>query len=141
MALKVQPALIEEYVLSEADRIEGIPEDEEPTKVSIRLASQGDVERRSAVMDRFQRQYDGEKVTVTQTFYYDEVERTEVELTLAACNIQDENGKALFHFVNNRVSDHNQFVQAWNKLPPHYAAAIKDAVKKKNAQWGPLGEG
>jgi len=139
MALKISPSLVEEYILEDADKTQGLPADEEHTKVSIRMATQGDIERRSEVMDRFQRQYDGEKVTVTQSFYYDEVERIEVELTLAACNILDDKDKPLFEFVNGRLVDHNKFIVAWSKLPPHYAMAIKRVVKEKNPVWGPLG--
>lgn len=139
MALKLQPPLIREFILSDADRASGLEVDGEPTKVSIRLANQGEVEKRDQTLTSYRRQYDGQTVTVSQEVFYDEVERLEVELTLAACNILDEDGKPLFAFKHDRVESHDKFVAAWNKLPPAYAAAIKEAVKTQNDNWGPLG--
>ena len=135
MALKLSAPLVKEFALTEADEAAGTTG--EPTAISVRQAENGEVEQRNELFSSFQREYIQDAVKVTQDISFDQVRRKEVFLTLAACNIQTEDGKQLFIFKNGRLENETAFSRAWSKLPPAYAEAIHLKVLEMNPMWKP----
>lgn len=140
MSLKLSAPLVKEFPLTEADAAAG--DSGEPTMVTIRQAENGEVEKRNELFSSFQREYVADAVRVTQDISFDAVRRKEVFLTLAACNIQNEDGKQLFMFKDGHLDNELVFQRAWSKLPPAYALAIHQKVLEMNPMWKPeVGEG
>ena len=131
-----------EFVLTESDKVLGNTEaDSVPTKITIRQATQGDVELRNALFADFTREYDGRMVKVVQHISYDDIRRLEVFLTLCQCNLLDPKGESLFTFVNERLVDQVAFKRAWASLEPVLAIEIGEKVLDMNPVWRPeMGE-
>jgi len=137
MPVRLLPATKSTYRLEKSD-VEY--KTDTPTIIEVRLATQGAVEARNELFAEFKREYEGSKVTVSQRLSFDDVRRKEVFLTLAACNIETEDGKPLFVFSNERLDDEGKFKNAWNQLPPMVASEIHEKVLESNVVWKNLGE-
>jgi len=137
MPVRLLPATKSTYRLEKSD-VEY--KTDTPTIIEVRLATQGAVEARNELFAEFKREYEGSKVTVSQRLSFDDVRRKEVFLTLAACNIEAEDGKPLFTFSNERLDDEGKFKNAWNQLPPMVASEIHEKVLESNVVWKNLGE-
>jgi len=137
MPVRLLPATKSTYRLEKSD-VEY--KTDTPTIIEVRLATQGAVEARNELFAEFKREYEGSKVTVSQRLSFDDIRRKEVFLTLAACNIETEDGKPLFAFSNERLDDEGKFKNAWNQLPPMVASEIHEKVLESNVVWKNLGE-
>jgi hypothetical protein len=138
MPIKLSVPLIKDFTLEKCDK--AAENTGEPTRVTIRQAAQGERERRDEVFSEFKREYTDGKITVTQRISYDDVVRTEVFLTMAACNIQDMNSEPLFKFKGDRIASEEDFLKAWAQLPPSWADEIHEQVLKVNLLWSETGK-
>jgi len=131
-----------EFVLVESDLALGNTEaGAVPTKITIRQATQGDIELRNALFADFTREYDGRMVKVVQHISYDDIRRLEVFLTLCACNLLDSKGEPLFNFTGEKLVDQVTFKRAWASLEPVIAIEIGEKVLEMNPIWRPdMGE-
>lgn len=141
MPLKLAAPLTETFVLERSDEL--VESEGDPTVISIRQASQGEYERRQQMFSEWSRGFDpisGEE-RVVQRLNVEMLKRLEVYLTLSDCNIQDEKGKALFKFRNDRLAmSELEFNRAWAKLPLVTANEIHACVLKVNKTWDGSGE-
>jgi hypothetical protein len=141
MAIKILPSLIQEFILSASDlkyNNEGTP-----TMVKVRQATRGDEETRNHLFAMVEKQYKPEGViSFTSVISIDDVDREEVFLTLADCNIikAGDGNEPLFKFKNSRFDmSKSDFQASWSSLPFDIAKEISDCVKKVNLQWSPSG--
>ena len=116
----------------------------DPTRISVRQATQGDYERRYSLFSEWPRVRKLDKpdeIRYVQSFSYEVVKRMEVFLSLAACNILDDDGNPLFKFSNNRVDmSEQEFKLSWDKLPLLIADEIHEKVLQVNMTWQVAGE-
>lgn len=131
MSLKLKAPITEEFELPLTDAKYG-EDGGEPTKVTIKQASQGEHSVRSQLWSRFTRQFDDDKMQVVQDISPAHVQRKEVFLTMVACNIEAQGGEQLFKFPLVE----NEFIKAWNQLPVMVAEEIHSKVLKVNPIWG-----
>ncbi|MCJ7760944.1 hypothetical protein MUP59_07395 [Candidatus Bathyarchaeota archaeon] len=145
MPIQLAVPIEKDYTLDKSDELYNTAKGE-PTRVTIRQATQGDHERRAALFSSIVREMarnstDGDTVRWIQRFSFEELKRIEVFLTLKACNISGSNGKSLFDFDSNGKIQEAKFKQAWDILPPAVAQEIHDCVLELNVDWQPqLGE-
>jgi len=145
MPITLSVPVEKDYTLDKSDKIYDTPKGE-PTRITVRQATQGDHERRSALFSSIVREMarnatDGDTVRWIQRFSFEELKRIEVMLTLKACNITGANGKPLFEFNEDGKMSESKFKQAWDILPPAVAQEIHDCVLELNVDWQPvLGE-
>ncbi len=146
MPIRLDVPLEREYVLEHSDKTFGIS-DAEPTRISVRQATQGEHERRAALFSQVIREMARDSshedvVRLIQRFSFEELKRIEVQLTLKSCNILGQDGKLLFKFNDNGRIDEHKFKDAWDSLPPSVATEIHEYVLDLNVDWQPqLGEG
>lgn len=147
MPLKLLSPDADRFELDEID--EGnLQPDEEPTTVQIRQATMRQVEERARLSEKQSTVYkDGaDEVKIESKFNYPELQKLEVFLTLADCNILDTNGELLFKFKQGRDGigvlsmNYTEFSAAWGKLKPEWANAIHRRVLKVNPTWGRLAD-
>lgn len=145
MPIKLDVPIEKDYTLEVSDKLYKTPEGE-PTRITVRQATQRDHERRAALFSQIIREVardsvDGDTVRWIQRFSFEELKRIEVSLTLKACNITGANGKLLFNFNEDGKISEEKFRQAWDVLPPAVATEIHDYVLDLNVDWRPqLGE-
>jgi len=135
MAYKLTPPLIQEFYLLKADKEFSITED--PTRITIRQATQGDEEMRNELLNSVLWIYD-EDILEKHSFELsnDEITRKEVFITLASCNILDSTNLSLFRFEDNRIAmPEVLFNLAWGQLPYIYAEEIIECVHIINHHW------
>jgi len=138
MALKLTVPIEKDFVLEKTDKEFKV--EDNPTTIRVRQATQGQCEIRNGLLSDFTRVFDGDQLTVSQHFSPEELYRLEVELTLAACNIENNKGEPLFIFRNN-VVDPASFKKGWALLAPLVAEEMHDKVLEMNPPWaGPMGE-
>lgn len=138
MALKLTTPIEKDFILEKTDKEFDVKTGH--TTICVRQASQGQYEIRNGLLSEFTRVFDGSQLTVSQHFSPEELYRREVELTLTASNIEDDNGKALFTFKDGKV-DPISFRKGWALLPPLVAEEIHEKVMEMNPLWaGPAGE-
>lgn len=138
MALKLTAPIEKDFILEKTDKEYDVKDDH--TTVRIRQATQGQCEIRNALLSEFTRVFDGDQLTVSQHFSPEELYRREVELTMVACNIEDDSGKPRFLFKDGKV-DPASFKRGWAALPPLVAEEIHEKVLEANPLWaGPMGE-
>lgn len=144
MPIRLDVPLEKDYFLEESDKTFGV--EGEPTRITIRQATQGEHEERAALFSQVVREMARDSsqedvVRLIQRFSFEELKRIEVKLTMKACNIVGPDGKLLFKFNSDgRMADH-AFKEAWNSLPPSVANEIHDKVLDLNIDWRPsLGE-
>lgn len=132
--------LVKEYTLDKTDSIYGVKDG--PTTVRVRQVKKGDAKLRDDLYAKFERRFEGNTITVAQIISLDDVQRKEVYLTLAGCNILGVDGKTpLFIFREDRLRDENEFNAAWAILDPDVAAEIHSKVIEMNPMWNPsMGE-
>lgn len=137
MAIKLSPPIEEEFTLEKSDREMGNEDD--PTIVRIKQASEGDNLRRMQLWKRFERKMDlsDSSWSVLQDVSPAEVKRKEIYLTMTACNIQKPDGDPLFTFP----MDEKAFNDAYALLPPMIADEIYEKVLAVNITWAFEGEG
>lgn len=121
----------------------------EGTIVTIRQASQYQHEKRQEIFSNMRSRYsaDGQELLeIIQRFNALELHRLDVRLTIADCNILDENGDMLFIFKKDKngrsylnMTD-PEFDKAWGALPIDVADEIYEKVSIVNPSWGPSGE-
>lgn len=141
MSKKIPRPIEQEFPLDRWD-----PDD----KVVIRQATQAAHERRSMLFAEVTRVYRDAAAAgvqeIKQSISPQEVRRIEVQLTLQACTLRDEDDKSLFRFrtteTGRQVLDMTEaeFAEAWGRLPPEVAAEIHEKVIAINPMWGPGGE-
>lgn len=146
MPLKLVAPIEETFTLDKSDAQYGT--DGEPTRVTIRQATQAHNEKRSAIFSEVTRvmgqDSSNEEIQLRQRWSLEELKRIEVFLTLIDCNILDEKGHPLFSFRNSKNNQEidmslQEFSAAFGKLPPDVAQEIHDKVLKVNLTWsGPL---
>lgn len=116
------------------------------TFVIVRQATQAQHERRAELFDEITRIYNDAvagETQIKQRISVEELKRIEVMLTLAECNILDEDGATpLFTFVQERgrprlAMTENRFKEAWGKLPTEVAEEIHKKIREVNPTWGP----
>jgi hypothetical protein len=137
MPLKLSPAIKKSYRLEKSDEEFKA---ETPTMIEVRTASQGQVEARNELWSEYIREIEGPKTIIHQRLSFDDVRRKEVFLTLVSCNIEDESGKPLFTFSNDRLTDETTFKKAWDQLYPSIANEIHEKVLESNVIWQKMGE-
>lgn len=150
MPIKLIAPVEEEFILTKTDEAYG-EEGGEPTRVTIRQATQSQNERRFKVFEKLTQQLSDDLgseaiIQTIQRINLHELRRIEVNLTMIGCNLMDEDGTPLFAFkkFGDRqyldMSD-EEFRKAWGKLPPDIAYEISDKVLEVNKLWrGPMGE-
>jgi len=141
MPIRLAIPVVKEYTLPKSDEAYGIVDT--PTRVSIRQATQGGHEKRAALFANIIREWsnNAEGFRLVQRFSFEELKRIEVQLTLAGCTIENEDGSPLFRFSDKGiVSDEAAFKRAWDALPPMVAAEIHEKVVDLNVDWRPQGE-
>ena len=140
MPYQTSAALVKEFPLTKTDEIH--KNEGDPTVVKIRQVKMGDKKLRDDLYAKFERRFDGNTVTVSQVVSLDDVQRKEVYLTLAGCNICASDGKTpLFQFEGDRLKNEHDFNTAWATLDDDVAAEIHDKVMEMNLMWNPnLGE-
>lgn len=122
----------------------------EPTKVTIRQATQAQNERRSYIHSEVTQIINAQstlaaELQLRQKWSIEELKRVEVYLTLIGCNLLGVDGKPLFVFKSNNGTaeldmTENQFRTAWGSLPVDIAQEIHEKVLEVNLSWqGPLG--
>lgn len=142
MPIKLIAPIIKEFTLVRSDARFG--NEGEPTRVTIRQATQEQHELRSDVNAEVRRKWDSEEQSVVLSSDYSpaRLERAEVYLTMVDCNILDENGEQLFRFKKVRdgkqVLDmtQEQFRKAWGQLEPSICEEIHEKVLEVNLSWG-----
>ena len=146
MTIKLSAPIIEDFYLEQSE-VELGDGSEEPSKVSIRQATQGDHERRSRVFAEISRVIESEEslgtsMQIRQRWSMEELKRVEVFLTLAGCDILGSDGKPLFRFnSSNRVAmSEGEFNRAWALLPPVVANEIHQKVLALNYVWSAEGD-
>jgi len=137
MPLKLQPATKTSYRLDKSDEEF---KSETPTMIEVHLATQGAVEARNELWSEYIREVEGAKTIIHQRLSFDDIRRKEVFLTLASCNIEDENGKLLFTFQNDHLVDEVSFKKAWDQLYPFIANEIHEKILECNVVWQKVGE-
>lgn len=147
MPVKLTTPLVKDFALERTDL--AYPSDGDPTKITVRQATQAENERRSLIHSEVTQIINSssalkEELQLRQQWSIEELKRMEVYLTLVGCNILDEDGNDLFRFktVNGRQEigmNENEFKRAWGKLPPDIAQEIHEKVLEVNKTWaGPL---
>jgi len=136
MPIKLSPAEIKEFHLARSDDKYG-GSDKFPTMIQVRKAMQGEEETRGrlfAMVKQMVDEYGG--VSYMSDISTDDIRRKGVFLTLASCNINWENDKPLFKFLNNRIDmTEQEFDDAWYKLPYDIAFEIIECIETQNPQW------
>jgi hypothetical protein len=141
MPIRLAIPLVKEYTLAESDEAYGIVD--QPTRISIRQATQGQHEKRAALFANIIREWsnNAEGFRLVQRFSFEELKRIEVQLTLAGSSIEAEDGSILFKFNDKGfITDEAAFRKAWDALPPMVAAEIHKKVIELNVDWRPQGE-
>lgn len=145
MALKLTAPIEESFVLERSDK--KFKNEEEPTRIGVRQATQGQQEQRARVFAEISRVIENEDIfgtaamSIRQSWSMEELKRVEVFLTLSSCNIEGPDGKPLFRFNNGKLSmDEGQFRDAWYMLPPSVADEIHEKVLEVNLMWSGRGE-
>jgi hypothetical protein len=131
MPSKLKPAIEKTYPLPETDKI--LENEGEPSTVTIIQARQGAHDTRMELWKEFSKKWDDEGlVSLSQSISPAAVRRKEVFLTLRGCNIEREDGSALFPFPDLSES---KFTKAWADLPPAVADEIHRKVLDLNPLW------
>lgn len=142
MPLELAPPLEEEFELERTDQRFGIKDGS--TTVTIKQATQRGHEKRAALFSNIVRELssndEADMVRLIQRFSFEELKRIESYLTMAGCNILDENGKPLFRFDAKGRIPEGKFNDAWGQLPPLVAEEIHEKVLEVNVDWQPEGE-
>jgi len=145
MPLKLVAPINKEFTLNKTDEYYGVTGD--PSKVTIRQATQGDNEKRTNLFAEVTRVIEGTKIKTSSRWSYEQLRRLEVYLTLVGCNITDDQDKPIFNFRSlqngNQVLDMSEshFTEKWNSLPPLVAEEIHEKVLEVNISWdGTAGE-
>lgn len=140
MPFRLLAPILKDFILVRTDEL--FQNTGEATKVTIRQASQIDNERRSQVLAKNTRIFDGnvDQVRVTSEWSFEELKRMEAKLTLVGCNIESEDGKSLFRFkTTNGVPEldmnDREFERAWGALPGEIANEIYEKVLEVNLDW------
>jgi len=141
MPLILSDPLIQEFILEKSDKLFPNPDDPSPTLISVKKASNGDVEARGDLFSKFTRtfQTDG-SFSIEQEVTMDDVRRKEVFLTMTACNITKKDKTPLFRFEGGKLVNEAEFRRAWAVLPPETAEEIHECVLKVNKIWSNEGE-
>ena len=144
MPLKLVSPVESIFVLEISD--EHFKTEGDPTKVTIRQATQGGQEKRSFIYSEVtniinQNSQFAAEMQLRQRWSLEELKRMEVFLTLVQCNISDVDGTDLFRFKlkgDKQVLDmnENEFKRAFSKLDPIIAAEIHAKVMEVNPEWG-----
>ena len=123
----------------------------EPTRIKVRQAAQLENEGRSNIFNEIIREIRPDVEADRLIFRYSKptIDRTEVRLVLAECNILGMDGKPLFHFGKDGHCDMaaEAFRKAWGELPVDVCAEIHEKVLIVNPDWAvgdggePVGEG
>jgi hypothetical protein len=138
MPFRKQSPVIKQFVLEETDEAYGVTSP--ATSVSIRQATQAQHEKRANLFANIVRELgkNDEMVRLIQRFSFEELKRIEVMLTLADCNIENEDGGKLFAFdKDGYIRDESAFIRAWGSLPPLIASEIHSKVLEVNMDWAP----
>lgn len=145
--LKTTP-LVQQFELVKTD-LEYKPEDEKPTMVTIKQATQAQHEIRQQTFATLERRYNDlapEETVLVQRANTEELKRLETWLTLVECNITREDGKTpLFPSKKGRDGipeldmTRAQFDEVWGLLPPSVATEIHQKVLELNVMWSPQG--
>jgi len=109
----------------------------ERSKISIRKFKSDDIEelkRWFKELEEYARENDWFHINIS------DIRQKEVFLSLAECNLVDENDELLFSFKNNRISmSEKEFFSAWGTLPRIISDEITECVGKVNHPWIPEG--
>jgi hypothetical protein len=141
MPLRLSAPVIKDFLLDRTDKVHTV-DDGVPTKITIKQASQVDNERRSNILAKNTRILDEDpsRIKIQSDWSVEELKRMEVRLTLVGCNIEAEDGTALFKFKNDGgvpslAMNDLEFERAWGKLPGDIANEIYSHVLEVNFDW------
>lgn len=140
MPIQISESIMEDHVLVRSDK--KFENTGAATVITIRKATQGDCEARNRLYALVAKEYsdNGETIRFTSNISVDDVNRKEMYLCLAACNLVGANEKPLFKFKNNRIDgDDNYFMKQWGQLPEYIANEMIECNKKTNIQWSAEG--
>ena len=144
MPIKLIAAIEKDFILARADSTYG-KVGEEPTKIRIKQAKQGEKEARDAYfaeLTRVSSGYFDPEIKIRQKVSFEELKRLEISLTLIDCNIMGEDGKPLFTFKRNSEGKQyldmnvNDFLIRFSALPPDVVDEIHEKVLEVNPSWG-----
>jgi len=144
MPLKLTAPIEKECVLEKSDELFGCEGD--PTRVTIRQATQAQHERRSDLWAEMTQEVFGDRVApdsvrLIQRISLPELHRIEVYCTLAGSNILGVDGEPLFKFKNGKLAmTEYEFNIAWGQLLPEIVNEIHEKVLEVNPTWGKQGE-
>ncbi len=141
MPIQLKPPVVQDFQLKKSDDFYG--EDKSTkTMISVRQATTGDIATRKDMFANFTRRYDqNDNMEVSQRVAIGELERKEVYLTLAACDLMDEEGKPYFIFKENgRLKSEKDFNEAWGELPLLVSEEFIEIVRSVNEIWATEGE-
>ena len=146
MPVKLQPPIIREFTLADIDA--KYDNDGSPTLITVRQATRGNMDARADRANLMTQVFDS--VSPTQSWFRDfttirSLNKYEVYLTLAKCNILDFDGTPLFKFKEERNRSsldmtEAQFSVAWATLEDDIADAIIACVHEVNIGWSKPGE-
>ena len=145
MPLQLTAPIEKEFPLEKSDKQLGCTGD--PTRVTIRQATQAEHERRSDIWAEMTQEVMGDRVSpdsirLIQRISLPELHRIEAFCTMSACNILDIGDKQLFKFKDGKVDmQENEFRIAWGKLDPMVVDEIHEKILEVNLTWGNRGEG
>jgi hypothetical protein len=149
MPLKLSTPVEKDFVLERSDLAYG--NDGEPTRVTVRQATQAQNEKRSHIYSEVTNIINRDpedlipELQLRQHWSLEELKRVETFLTLTSCNVLDPDGNPLFRFKmendKQKIDMNNQeFAHAWGRLPGDIAQEIHEKVLEVNPLWdGPLG--
>lgn len=145
--LKTTP-LVERFELVNTD-LKYSPEDEKPTMVAIKQATQAQHEIRQQTFATLERRYNDlapEETVLVQRANTEELKRLETWLTLVGCNIaKEDDNTPLFPTKKGRDGipeldmTRGEFDGVWGLLPPDVATEIHQKVLELNIMWSPRG--
>jgi ketosteroid isomerase-like protein len=139
MPIKLAEPLTKDFDLIKSDtRFKNLTG--EPTRITLRQATQGDVASRNEILANYTRNFDGDRVTISQNVAFDDVKKRSVFLVLVDCNIKDLDDTMLFKFRNGRPTSISEFEVSWAKLPPIVADEMYEKVLEMNPIWTDQGE-
>ena len=144
MPLQLTAPIEKEFVLDKSDELFGCEGD--PTRVTIKQATQAQHERRSDLWAEMTQEVFGDRsapdsVRLIQRISLPELHRIEAYVTMTGSNILGKDGEPLFKFKDGKmVMTEPEFNLAWGKLHPEIVNEIHEKIIEVNPTWGPQGE-
>jgi len=129
------PALLKEFFLVKSDKTSN--NQNEPSRIEVRYANVEDKLTRDELLKTVVwSESDNPHFRYTFDISVNQIWLKEVFLTLADCNICENDGEPLFRFADKRISmNEKEFQLAWGRLPSEYSQEIIEYVHQVNHFW------